>query len=87
MAAICISSRNPDDISNVFRVDAGSADEHQVTDVDTGVSGLTPTSPSLSVAGATHRCWPTPFYRRGRYRIAILDGPASSEASRATDAR
>jgi hypothetical protein len=44
---------DPSGVSNVFRLDFSSGEVHQLTDVDTGVSGVTRLSPMLSVASAT----------------------------------
>ena len=43
---------DPEGVSNVFRVDLASGDVYQLTDVETGVSGVTRLSPMLSVASA-----------------------------------
>ena len=41
---------DPGGVSNVFRIDVAAGAVHQVTDVSTGVSGVTRISPALSVA-------------------------------------
>jgi Tol biopolymer transport system component len=57
---------------NVFRTDLDASTVHQITDVDTGVSGVTPTSPSLSMAGNGSVLAFT-VYERGRPRLVVLD--------------
>jgi Tol biopolymer transport system component len=44
---------DPDGVANVFRLDLASSRAYRVTDVPTGVAGVTPVSPALSVAAAT----------------------------------
>jgi hypothetical protein len=44
---------DPDGVANVFRLDLGTPRAYRVTDVPTGVAGVTPVSPSLSVAAST----------------------------------
>jgi hypothetical protein len=61
-------------ISNVFRSDLADQTVHQVTHVASGVSGLTPTSPSLSVA-VNAPVLAFTVYRDGRHQLALLDGP------------
>jgi Tol biopolymer transport system component len=65
-----------DGTRNVFRIDLGSSDLRQVTDVNTGVSGVTPTSPALSVAGDAPIVAFT-VYERGKPQLVVLDGPAA----------
>jgi Tol biopolymer transport system component len=67
---------NPDEVSNVFRVDVQALTTNQVTDVDTAVSGLTPTSPALSVAAEAPVLAFT-VYRNGRHQLEILEGSAA----------
>lgn len=61
-------------VSNVFRFELNSGTLRQLTDVATGVSGITATSPALAVAS---RAGTVVFsvYRNGRYDIEVLDGP------------
>jgi Tol biopolymer transport system component len=68
-----------DGVANVFRVEVSSSALHQVTNVDTGVSGVTPTSPALSVAGDATQVAFT-VYRRGRPQLVVLDGSAAAGA-------
>ena len=61
-----------DGIPNVFRLDRDSSALHRVTDVGTGVSGVTPTSPALSVAGGADVLAYT-VYDDGRPQLVVLD--------------
>jgi Tol biopolymer transport system component len=61
---------------NVFRTDLGSSSIHRVTNVETGVSGITPTSPALSVARQAAVVAFT-VYERGRPQLAVLDGASA----------
>ncbi|MGH9175087.1 MAG: hypothetical protein ACRD1H_12060, partial [Vicinamibacterales bacterium] len=67
---------DPDGISNVFRLDLEHLTTHQVTNVETGVSGLTPTSPAISLAGQAPVLAAT-VYRNGRHQLEIFDGAAA----------
>jgi Tol biopolymer transport system component len=75
-----------DGITNVFRVALGSRGElpstapntlEQLTSVPTGVSGLTPTSPALSVAGGSPVVAYT-VYERGRPQLVVFDASTAS---------
>jgi hypothetical protein len=46
---------DPDGVPNVYRLSLASHEVEQLTALDTGVSGITPTSPALSVASNTGR--------------------------------
>ena len=61
---------------NVFRTALDSSSLHRVTNVETGVSGIAPTSPALSVA---RRASVVAFtvYERGRPQLAVLDGASA----------
>jgi hypothetical protein len=59
--------------SNVFRVDLDSGAHYQLTDVKTGVTGLTPTSPALSVAANAATAAFTVYGNRS-YAVTVLDG-------------
>ena len=61
--------------ANVFRVGLDSTDVFRVTGVDTGVSGVTPTSPALTVADAAPVVAFT-VYERGRPQLVVLDESA-----------
>jgi Peptidase of plants and bacteria/Omp85 superfamily domain/WD40-like Beta Propeller Repeat len=61
---------------NVFRLTLADGSLHQVSNIDTGVTGLTPTSPTLSVAASAPKVAFTVYHRR-KYEIAVLEGPAA----------
>jgi len=44
---------DPDGVANVFRLELATPRVYRVTDVPTGVAGVTPVSPALSVAAST----------------------------------
>ena len=71
--------RDPGGISNVYRVDLATGALLQITDVPTGVSGITPTSPALAVA-ASAGTLAVSVYRGGRYEIDTIEGPPASAA-------
>jgi Tol biopolymer transport system component len=83
-----------DGTSNIFRVELGSTTTEQLTRVHTGVSGVTPTSPALSVAASAPVVAYT-VYQRGRPQLVVLDAstavavtpaaPRSAPAAAATD--
>ena len=60
---------DPDGISNVYRVDVAGGPIAQVTDLFTGVSGITETSPALSVAQRSGRLV---IQRLSRQRLRAL---------------
>src|SRR5258708_4036904 len=66
--------------SNVYRVDIASGRIAQVTDVATGVSGITALSPAISIGRAGRRAAAS-VYRRGAYEIRILDLPSPTDAA------
>jgi len=70
-----------DGISNVFRVALGSADVEQLTSVQTGVSGVTPTSPALSVASASPVAAYT-VYHRGRPQLVVFSSETAVARAR-----
>lgn len=61
-------------VPNVYRVDARSARAYRVTDVATGVAGVTPVSPALSVAADTGAIAFSVF-RNGGYEVHRLAAP------------
>ena len=65
---------DPDGISNVFRVDLAGGPIAQVTDLYTGVSGITETSPALSVAQRSGRLVYSVFRANG-YEVYAIDSP------------
>jgi Tol biopolymer transport system component len=76
-------------ISNVYRLDVGSGETSQVTDLLTGVSGITSLSPSLSVARDR---LVYSVYEKGQNRIYAIEGegmagrPLSEAADRTSAA-
>lgn len=64
----------PFGISNIFRVDVSTESLHQITDVSTGVMGLTASSPALSVARSGSKI-AFSLLRQGKYEIHVLDSP------------
>jgi hypothetical protein len=60
-------------ISNVYRLKLSSGELAQVTDVRTGVSGITGTSPAISLARSAPRAVFSVF-ESGQYRLHALDG-------------
>jgi hypothetical protein len=68
---------DPAGTRNVFRVGMTSSELVQITSVDTGVSGVTPTSPAISVAAAAPVVAFT-VYERGRPQLAVLDTAADA---------
>ena len=64
---------NPGGFSDIYRMDLASGQLFQVTKLATGVSGITETSPALSVASQTGRVMFSVF-ERGGYRIYGLEG-------------
>ena len=65
---------NPDGPSNVFRLDVNTSAIDRITDVATGVSGITPTSPALAVAAHAPVIAFT-VYQRGAHRLITLRNP------------
>jgi WD40-like Beta Propeller Repeat len=65
-----------DGIPNLYRVAIGSGDIAQVTRISTGLSGITASSPALSVAARTGVA-AFSVYQDGKYDIHTLDTQAS----------
>lgn len=65
---------DPDGISNVYRMDLTGGPIAQVTDLYTGVSGITETSPALSVAQRSGRLIYSVFRANG-YELYTIDSP------------
>jgi Tol biopolymer transport system component len=72
---------DPDGIANLYRVGIAGGDPARITRVGTGLSGITSSSPALSVASRTGAAVFT-VYENGKYDIYALD-----EAGRAGQAR
>jgi Tol biopolymer transport system component len=73
-----------DGSSNVYRVSLDGGQLQQVTDVPTGVAGLTGTSPALSVASQAPVVAFTVFRDR-KYSVAMLDGPEALAGHNVTE--
>src|SRR6266705_145148 len=69
-----VSDRNG--ISNIFLYDFADRNVYQLTDVYTGVTGITPLSPSLSWAHEADRL-AFAYYENGDYNVYGLDNPRS----------
>lgn len=67
-----LSDRNG--ITNIYRLELASGRILQVTNLQTGVSGITPLSPALTTALGTGRV-AFSVYERERYRIYLTDSP------------
>jgi WD40 repeat protein len=67
---------DPDGITNVYQVDLASGQRSRVTDLFTGVSGITETSPALTVAERSGRLMYSVFRANG-YELYAIDAPAS----------
>ena len=63
-------------ISNLFLYDLGDGNVYQLTDVFTGVSGITPQSPALSWARQADRL-AFAYYENGEYNVYAVDNPRS----------
>jgi hypothetical protein len=63
---------DPDGTMNIYRSDVDASTVYRITNVDTGVSGVTPTSPAFSIAGDASALAFT-VYERGRPRLIVLD--------------
>jgi WD40 repeat protein len=67
---------DPDGITNIYRVDLRTGQATRLTDVYTGVSGITETSPALSVAQRSGRMLYSVFGANG-YDIYAIDAPGN----------
>lgn len=72
---------NPTGISNVYRLDAGSRRTTQVTNTQSGVSGITAFSPALSVASKSGRMAFT-LYTDDEYWVMTADTSDAAAAAR-----
>ena len=68
---------DPDGVSNIYRLDLAGGNVTRLTNLFTGVSGITETSPALSVAQRTGRLVYSVFRSNG-YDIYSVDSPASA---------
>jgi len=71
-----------DGVSNVYRIPTAGGDAVQITDVQTGVSGITALSPAISVASSAGTIAYS-VYRAGTYEIRALAGASLAEAATA----
>jgi len=69
---------DPNGTMNIYRAGLDARSLSRITNVDTGVSGITPTSPSMSMAHAAPALAYT-VYERGRPRLVVLDTEAELE--------
>lgn len=69
---------DPDGISNVYRYEIDTGNLYRLTNLVTGVSGLTELSPAMSVAGKNNQIALT-VYEQGKYNIYGLDTEATGE--------
>ena len=69
---------DPDGISNLYRVGIAGGDPAQITRVGTGLSGITSSSPALSVSSRTGAAAFT-VYENGKYDIYVLDDAGRAE--------
>lgn len=69
-----VSDRNG--VDNIYRVQLAGGKLFQITDIQTGVTGITPTSPAFSVAAKTGRIVYSAFLKND-YNIYSLDSPAA----------
>jgi Tol biopolymer transport system component len=70
---------DPDGITNVYRLNLASGESSRVTALFTGVSGITETSPALSVARRSGRMVYSVFRANG-YELYSIDAPATVAA-------
>jgi Tol biopolymer transport system component len=61
-------------VTNVFLYDLGNHQVYQLTNVFTGVAGITPISPAISWAAQADRLAIT-YYEKGNYDVYVIDDP------------
>jgi len=76
---------DPDGTMNVFRTDLELAEVRRITNVDTGVNGITPTSPALSLAANGSKLAFT-VYEHGRPRLVVVNATVATGATGAKGA-
>jgi len=76
---------DPDGIPNIFRLNLGTNDVRRVTNVATGVSGITSISPTLTVSQKTGRVLFTVFQAQGFTIRALEPDQATGEPAVVTD--
>ncbi len=69
---------DPDGTMNIYRSGLAAGTLHRITNVDTGISGITPTSPAFSMADDAAALAFT-VYERGRPRLVVLNDSAALE--------
>jgi hypothetical protein len=74
-ALLFLSDR--DGIPNLYRVDVATGDVTELTHISTGLSGITNSSPALSVAAKSGAA-AFSVYADGRYSIHVVDAPGQS---------
>jgi WD40 repeat protein len=74
---------DPDGITNIYQLNVATGQRTQVTDLFTGVSGITETSPALSVAQRSGRMVYSLFRANG-YELYSIDAPAPVAAAPAS---
>jgi Tol biopolymer transport system component len=74
---------DPTGITNIFRVNLASGQLLQVTNLFTGVSGITQTSPAFSVAERTGRLMYSVFRSNG-YELYAMDAPGQQAVEQMT---
>jgi hypothetical protein len=74
---------DPDGIANIYQVNVASGQISRVTDLFTGASGITETSPALSVAQRSGRLTYSVFRANG-YDIYAIDTPRAVAVEQAT---
>ncbi|MBI4478170.1 MAG: PD40 domain-containing protein, partial [Acidobacteria bacterium] len=73
---------DPDECSNVYRLDVPTGEFFQITHVESGVSGITAISPALSMAAGARRI-AFSVYRHGAFQLHVSDaGSGTAVASR-----
>jgi Tol biopolymer transport system component len=63
-------------VSNVFLYDLADGEIYQITNVFTGISGITPISPAISWATQADRLAVT-YYEKGNYNVYVIENPRS----------
>jgi hypothetical protein len=74
---------DPDGITNIYRLDLATGQRRQLTDLTTGVSGITEISPALSIAQRSGRLIYSVFRANG-FDLYAIDDPAAVQEEPAT---
>jgi Tol biopolymer transport system component len=75
---------DPHGTMNVFRACLDESAVHQITNVDTGISGITPTSPALSLS-ANGETLAFTVFERGRPRMVVQSEQQATAGARVLD--